>query len=203
MLSVRNILEKTIINKKKNNHNKKPNRKKWIISVTLLSFFLSGILLFASTTALDGASVYVAILIVLIIILIGIIFDTIGISVASADKAVFHSMAAKKMYGAKQAIWMINNADKVSSFCNDVIGDICGVISGSASALIIISIVDKLESNPGIWPSLIVSGLVAALTVGGKAIGKAIAIQKGNDVVYRTGMVLRLFSGEKKKSEKS
>lgn len=24
------------------------------------------------------------------------------------------------------------NADKVSSFCNDVIGDICGIISGAA-----------------------------------------------------------------------
>ena len=30
----------------------------------------------------------------------------------------------------------IRNAGRVSSFCNDVIGDICGVISGSAAAVI-------------------------------------------------------------------
>ncbi len=195
-------MDKPVTNKKKKNQNKKPKRIKWIISVTILSFVLSGGLLLASTTALEGASVYAAILVVLLIVLIGILFDTIGISVAGADKAVFHSMAARKMYGAKQAIWMINNADKVSSFCNDVIGDICGVISGSASTLIIVSIVGNIESNPGSWPGLIVSGLVAALTVGGKAVGKAVAVRKGNDVVYRTGMVLRLFLGKRKKSEK-
>ncbi len=107
-------------------------------------------------------------------------------------------MAAKKIYGAKQAIWLVNNADKVSSICNDVVGDICGVISGSASTLIIISIVGNLETNPSSWPSLIVSGSVAALTVGGKAIGKVIAIKHGNKIVQKTGAVLRFILGKRK-----
>ncbi|MBN2557652.1 MAG: Mg2+ and Co2+ transporter CorB [Clostridia bacterium] len=172
-----------------------------MIGVTVVSFFLSGSLLLASSSALDGASVYLAVTIVLIIVLIGILFDIIGISVAGAKAAVFHSMAAKKMYGAKHAIWLVRNADKVSSVCNDVIGDICGVISGSASTLIIISIIGNMESNPSSWPSLIVSGAVAALTVGGKAIGKTVAIKKGNEVVYKTGVVLRFLLGKRKSNE--
>lgn len=203
-MSARRVLEKPVDNKGRNRKNgkKKPKNVRWILMVTFLSFVMSGALLLASTTALEGASVYVAIAVVLVIVFIGILFDTIGISVASANKAVFHSMAAKKMYGARQAIWLINNADKVSNFCNDVVGDICGVISGSASTLIIVSIVGNLKNDPGSWASLIVSGMIAALTVGGKAIGKVIAVRKGNDVVYRTGMVLRLFLGKRKKSEK-
>jgi hypothetical protein len=187
--------------KKKNGTIKKKRNAGWIIGVTLASFVLSGGLLFASASTLEGVSVYVAILIVLIIVFIGILFDTIGISVAGAKAPVFHSMAAKKLYGAKQAIWLVNHADKVASICNDVIGDICGVISGAASTLIIISIIGNMQNDPKSWPSLIVSGAVAALTVGGKAIGKTIAVKKGNEIVYKSGVILRFFSGGKGSSE--
>ena len=173
-------------------------RAGWIIGVTLTSFILSGGLLLASSSALDGASVYAAISIVFVIVLVGIVFDTVGISVAAAKVSVFHSMAAKKIYGAKQAIWLVNNADKVSSICNDVVGDICGVISGSASTLIIISIVGNINTNPSSWPSLIVSGTVAALTVGGKAIGKVIAIKHGSQIVQKAGAIMRFILGKRK-----
>ncbi|MDX1359233.1 MAG: Mg2+ and Co2+ transporter CorB [Clostridia bacterium] len=187
--------------RKKNGTIKKKRNAGWIIGVTLASFVLSGGLLFASASTLEGVSVYVAILIVLIIVFIGILFDTIGISVAGAKAPVFHSMAAKKLYGAKQAIWLVNHADKVASICNDVIGDICGVISGAASTLIIISIIGNMQNDPKSWPSLIVSGAVAALTVGGKAIGKTIAVKNGNQIVYKSGVIIRFFSGGKGSSE--
>ena len=187
--------------KKKNGTIKKKRNAGWIIGVTLASFVLSGGLLFASASTLEGVSVYVAIFIVLIIVFVGILFDTIGIAVARAKAPVFHSMAAKKLYGAKQAIWLVNHADKVASICNDVIGDICGVISGAASTLIIISIIGNMQNDPKSWPSLIVSGAVAALTVGGKAIGKTIAVKNGNEIVYKSGVILRFFSGGKGSSE--
>ena len=183
--------------KKKNGTTKKTRNAGWIIGVTLASFILSGGLLFISAGALEGVNVYTAILIVLIIVMIGIVFDTIGISVAAAKAPVFHSMAAKKLYGAKQAIWLVNNSDKVASICNDVVGDICGVISGAASTLIIISIMGNMQNDPKSWPSLIVSGAVAALTVGGKAIGKTIAVKNGNVIVYKAGVVLRFFRGKR------
>lgn len=183
--------------KKKNGTIKKKRNALWIIGVTLVSFILSGGLLFASASALEGVSVYIAIIIVLIIVLIGILFDTIGIAVAGAKAPVFHSMAAKKLYGAKKAIWLVNHSDKVASICNDVVGDICGVISGAASTLIIISIIGNMQADPKSWPSLIVSGAVAALTVGGKAIGKTIAVKNGTDIVYKVGIVLRFFGGRK------
>ena len=187
--------------KKKNGTTKKKRNAGWIIGVTLASFVLSGGLLFLSAGALEGVNVYSAIAIVLYIVLIGILFDTIGISVAGAKAPVFHSMAAKKLYGAKQAIWLVNNKDKVASICNDVVGDICGVISGAASTLIIISIMGNMQNDPKSWPSLIVSGSVAALTVGGKAIGKTIAVKNGNPIVYKVGVILRFFRGKRNSGE--
>ena len=47
-----------------------------------------------------------------------------------------NAMASRKVPEAMEALHLIRNANRVSSFCNDVIGDICGVISGSASAVI-------------------------------------------------------------------
>ena len=57
-------------------------------------------------------------------------------AVATANEKPFHSMASRKVPGALEAIRLLRNAERVSSICNDVVGDICGVVSGSASATI-------------------------------------------------------------------
>ncbi len=118
-------------------------------------------------------------------------------------------MASRKYYGAKQSIKLIRNANKVSSFCNDVVGDICAVISGTAIAVIILRISYSMDASQTAVLGLIASGFVAALTIGGKALGKTIAIQNSNYIVYRVGVVLQLFTGRvnsgnknSKKSEK-
>lgn len=176
---------------------KKTKGNSWIFYVTIISFVLSALLIMITSKTLKDVSIATAFILLYIIILIGIIFDTIGISVASANIATFHSMASKKMYGAKKAIWLVKNADKVSSFCNDVIGDICGVISGAASALIIVTLFSNISTNGISWPNLIMSGVVASTTVGGKAIGKKIAVNNGEKIVYKTGVVIQFFIGGK------
>jgi len=123
-------------------------------------------------------NIFFSILIVLVIVFIGIIFDIIGIAVTSADESPFHAMASRKYYGAKQAIRLIRNANKVSSFCNDVVGDICGVISGTASAFIVFKVSQSVGGIVAFLVELSFAGFVAALTIGGKAIGKTIAIEK-------------------------
>lgn len=138
--------------------------------------------------------------------LVNILFDVIGVAVTSADETPFHSMAARKVPGAQDAIRLLRNAERVSSICNDVVGDICGVVSGSASATISVQLLTHFEFS---WPtvvSLLMSALVAGLTVGGKAIGKTFAVNSSTAIVHFTGktiyflrripMVLR---GEKKK----
>lgn len=163
----------------------------WAISVTIVSFFLSLGILFLSTGLFERISPYWAFLAVLIIILIGVLADLIGVAVTAAEEKPFHAMASKKYPGARQAIKLIRNADKVSSICNDVIGDICSVISGTAGAAIVFRLFLN-QVQPG-WAEAAVGGLIAALTVGGKAFAKKYGINNSGFIVYRVGFVLSLF----------
>ena len=81
-------------------------------------------------------------------------------------------MAAHRVPGAQEALKLLRNAEKVSSFCNDVVGDICGIISGTASASIVLLILANRQSV-GTRAQLLEIGmaaLVSGLTVGGKAV---------------------------------
>ncbi len=180
----------------------KKDNKIWTITITIISFFLSVLLMFISNTILSDVATTIAFLVVIIIVLIGIVFDTIGIAVTAADETPFHSMAARRFYGAKQAIMLIRNANKVASICNDVVGDICGVISGTAGALIILRISQSLSAFQTTIAGLIMSGLIAAMTVGGKAMGKTTAIENSNNIVYRVSKILAVFYLDKKTKER-
>lgn len=173
---------------------KKENRK-WVVSITIISFFISSCLSLISSNLLEDVHINISIIIVLIIVLIGIVFDIIGIAVTAADESPFHAMASRKLYGAKQSIKMIRNANKVSSFCNDVVGDICGIISGSASAIIIVSISQAKSILELTIIGMSITGMVASLTIGGKAIGKTIAIENSNYIVYKVGVVMMFLIG--------
>lgn len=163
----------------------------WALTITLVSFFISAVLTAASSDVLKEADIFTACLVILIIIFINIIFDIIGTAVTAAEEAPFHAMASRKMYGARQAIKLIRHADKVSNVCNDVVGDICGIISGAAGAYIIFRIIG--EQDTVTLAELVVTGLITALTVGGKALGKNIAISNSNYIVYKVSVIIRFI----------
>lgn len=165
----------------------------WVITIFFVTILVSGTISLVSDMIMDVSTVVVAFLILLGIVLIGIIFDIIGVAVTSADEKPFHSMAARKVPGAQDAIRLLRKAERVSSICNDVVGDICGVISGSASATIAAQIIVGHDFS---WPqmiSLILSALVAGLTVGGKAIGKTFAINSCTTIVHTVGKIVWAF----------
>ena len=151
---------------------------------------ISGTISLLSDVLMENSSTVVAFLVLLAIILIGIIFDIVGMAVATADEKPFHAMASRKVRGARECIMLLRNAERVSSICNDVVGDICGVVSGSASATIAAQILSNFRLSFASIVPLVLSSLVAALTVGGKAIGKGIAVNSCTDIVYHAGQVI-------------
>lgn len=163
---------------------------KWVVTIFIVTIVVSGIISLVSDEVMANSSLAVAFVILLAIIFLGIVFDIIGMAVATADEKPFHSMAARKVPGAHEAIKLLRNAERVSSICNDVVGDICGVVSGSASATIAALILTNV--NVG-WPrgiSLVMSALVAGLTVGGKAIGKTFAVNSCTQIVHLVGRLI-------------
>ncbi len=183
---------------------KRERRKqiRWVLTIFLTTIFISGTISLVSDEVMASSGIAVAFLILLAIIFLGIIFDIIGMAVATADEKPFHSMAARKVPGAHEAIKLLRNAERVSSICNDVVGDICGVVSGSASATIAALILANVEVG---WPrgiSLVMSALVAGLTVGGKAIGKTIAVNSCTKIVHLVGRVVYTLNHLTKKKKK-
>ena len=126
---------------------KRERRKqiRWVVTIFITTILISGTISLVSDEVMAGSSLAVAFVILLAIIFLGIIFDIIGMAVATADEKPFHSMAARKVSGAHEAIKLLRNAERVSSICNDVVGDICGVVSGSASATIATLILTNVE----------------------------------------------------------
>lgn len=173
------------------------NSLKWSITIAVITFVLAALFSISSNSVLSGVSWVTGIIVVLVIVLIGIVFDMIGIASASADEVPFHSMAAKKVYGAKHAIRIVRNADKVASFCNDVIGDIAGIISGTASAIVIIQLTIRFsieKASVGEYViSVLFTSLIAALTVGGKAFGKSFAINYSKQIILQAGKLFQFL----------
>ena len=182
--------------KKKDDKGKKEGRFRWAIQVFFISVVLSAVLSLASDQALSGAGIPLAFAVLACFIGLGILFDIIGVSVTAADERPFHSMAARKTPGAREALGLIRKASKVSSFCNDVVGDICGIISGSTAAIIVTRLQEAFSLR-SVVISLAITALVSGLTIGGKAVGKTFAIEKSTAVLQLVGRVLHLFSRRK------
>ncbi len=173
---------------------RKQRTVRWIIIASIWTFFLAIGFAFVTRVLIQSiGSTIISFIILFAIILIGILFDTIGTAVAAADEKPFHSKASKKIYGAKKGIYLVKNADKVANFCNDVIGDISGVISGVIGAIIIINLTTTSPGLNELYLNIFLAGVISALTVGGKAIGKYLAINYSTDVVFFTARLLTTF----------
>lgn len=189
----KNELENLIeVTKKKEKVKKEHVDKKWIATVVIVAFLTSFTLSFISEMTIPNLSLWLGILVTLFFIFLGIFFDIIGVSVTTADEAVFHSMSSRKVKGANIAVKFKKNADKVSSFCCDVIGDVCGIISGAAGTTIAAILVTQFKFNT-LFTSITIAAIIASITIGGKAIGKSFAINKSNIVLYEFAKFISNF----------
>lgn len=164
----------------------------WLYKVFLLTFILS--IVFSSVTTLmqENFNNIVIFIILLIVIALGIIADMIGVAVLTSKEATFHAKASKKIKGAKEAIGLIKNSVKISSICNDVIGDICGIISGGLGTVLTISLA-KVTSIPLTISTILITAIISSLTVGGKAIFKTIATKNSDKIIFLVGKVISFF----------
>ena len=181
----------------------KPNYS-WIIIVTLSSFVISLILGFFTNVVVNDLSIGISVFVIMLVICLGILFDIIGLAVATATEVPFHAKSAKKVNGSKESLALIRNAEKVSSFCNDVIGDIAGVLSGGLAMAVAVNVHKSFPLINGLIINLVFTAIVSSITVGGKAMGKNFAITKSYVIVETCGIIIfkfkRLFIHKKREN---
>ena len=146
--------------------------------------------LFAETSIKGLRSIILPALLIVLSVLFNVVFDIIGTSATAADEAPFHARAAKRLRGAQESINLIKNADKVANFANDVVGDIAATIAGALGISLALKIAHRWSLADVIMLNVIITSLIASITVVGKAIGKRIAVSRANEVIFLVGQLL-------------
>lgn len=163
---------------------------KWVVLISLWTFIMAAIFSIISERLIQELNTFMAFIVLVFIIIIGIFFDIIGIAVTTAEEKPFHAMAANRIEEAKHAIKLVRNASQVSNFCNDVIGDISGIISGAIGTTIIYNMVNLYGFKNSAVLSIVITSFIASLTVGGKALGKSIAMISYDKIIFKIAKIL-------------
>lgn len=190
-------------NDKKHKDDRVKNSKKplskgtiWTIKITVVTFVLSAFFSFISELTSSNAHISVMAILLIVLVALSIVTDAIGVAATSCDLAPLLAMASRKEPGSKKAIMLVKNAERVSNICCDVIGDICGIVSGACTLAIVIKItVDNPTAN--YWVSILLSSIVAAVTVGGKSFFKTIAVNNSKELIMFVARILSVFSKDK------
>lgn len=172
--------------------------ERWVIKITLFTFAGAVVCSFISQLTTSRSDITVSVMLLAFMLLVSIIFDGIGLSVASCTPEKLQRYARfKKQYDI--ALRLIANAEKVNNICADVIGDMCGILSGACGASIVLQLCQSGQFAR--WTAIIVSSVIAAITVGGKASFKKIAVKNSEELVFMSARILSVFITDKKRKK--
>ncbi|MDE5729341.1 MAG: hypothetical protein K2I20_04110 [Clostridia bacterium] len=196
--------EETQPSSKKQQKKKKPKKKHkyewlvWGVSVLFLSFALTILFSFLTEISIsEDSPAYVCVIVLLVLLLLNIGCDLLANAIISSSPEAYHAMASNKIRGAKRAVTLCRNATKLSSIFADVIGDICGIVSGAAGAVLGVIIAGNGDATIKLISAIGVSAVIGALTVGGKAIFKHFAIKYNKQIVFGFAKFTTFFKKEK------
>ena len=186
--------EQSVEKKKKERANKKKKKRNlWPLKALLITLVLSAAVNAASTLVLEDSHWWLATLLTVIILLVGVIFDMIGTAATACDIQPFLSMASRKVRGGKMAVKFSQKSDVVSSVCCDIVGDICGIVSGVCAATIAAY---TLNLNGSFWWTVLIYAVISTLTITLKAVGKGIAVKQANKIIFGVAKTLSIFRKE-------
>lgn len=180
---------------------KKKHKYEWLVwgvSVLVLSFALTILFSFITEISIgEDSPAYICIIVLLGLLILNIGCDVLANAIISCEPEPFHAMASNKIKGAKRAVTFCRNASKLSSIFADVIGDICGIVSGAAGAVLGVIIAGNGDATIKLVSAIGVSAVIGALTVGGKAIFKHFAIKYNKQIVFGFAKFTTFFKKEK------
>ncbi|MBO8128469.1 MAG: hypothetical protein H0Z39_04620 [Peptococcaceae bacterium] len=147
-------------------------------------------------------NLYLSLIFLVLVITVGIVFDIVGTATTAARHAPLHALAAKRVFGASHAVYLVRNTPKVANITMDVIGDIAGIVAGALGISLIAQLIKMYPNFKIFMLNIAITSLIAALTVAGKAWGKKVAVQRSHDIVFAVGKLMagweKMFSWGRK-----
>jgi len=129
-----------------------------------------------------------------LIVTINIVFDLLGTAATAASEAPLNAMAARKVAGAQEGLQLVKNADKVANFANDVIGDVASIVAGALGISLVAQVLLWWPQVGEFWLNILVTAVIASVTVAGKAAGKRLAVTRANQVIFLAGRLVAGFN---------
>ena len=178
---------------------------RWAIKVFILSISLSIIFSLVSQSLLPSLSPFFSVFVIVFFIFVSVIFDMIAVAFTSINKTQLERH--KDENGYQMAVKLCERADKVASFGGDVVGDICGILSGAGGVSLVVNM-NISDADLNLLVTCLVSSVIAGITIFCKAIMKTYALQNCEQIAIVTGAYLEVsvfnklrkkFSGRKKK----
>ena len=160
--------------------------------IAIFTFLIAVLVTLSSQTRIQYVSFIPAVIILLVIIFTGIISDMVGVAATVANPKTFNARAAKKLFGARNGLFLVKHADRVASLMCDIVGDICGTVSGATGIVIVLRIINNWGGSQSLF-NLLMIGFISALTVGGKAFFKTYGIRRADEIIFFVGKILAGF----------
>ena len=176
----------------------KKNSLRWAFKVFVLSICLSIIFSLFSQSLLPTLSPFFSIFVIIFFIFVAVVFDMIAVAFTTISEEKL--LPYKEEKGYNMALSLCKNADRVASFGGDVVGDICGILSGAGGVSLVINMnIQDAELN--LLATCLVSSLIAGITIFCKAIMKTYALENCVKIALKTGSHLE-FRKKKRNAEK-
>jgi hypothetical protein len=131
------------------------------------------------------------------VVMFGIISDAVGLAGTRAKVEALLSMASRRVPGAREAVWFVRNAPKVSSVFSDLAGDVSATMAGALAVALVYRTRQFIFVDWAVATSIAV-GIASMLSVGGKALFKPLALKYAESIVLVLGKVRRRIIRERK-----
>ncbi len=177
---------------------KKKKRNLWPVKAFFITLLLAAAVNTGSELVLTDSQWWLATILTVVILLLGVVFDVIGTAATACDVGPFHSMASRRVRGGKTAVRLAMKRDIVSSICCDIVGDICGIVSGVCGAALAVEAISGLDLGT-VWNvviKVVIYSVISTLTITFKAIGKNLAVKNANGIILGVAKVLSIFRKE-------
>ena len=163
------------------------------LGLTLAGLLLSFGMNFSLERLIDRISLGFTLPLFLGVILLGVASDAIGVASARADEQALLSMASRRVAGAREAVWYVRNASRVSSVFSDLMGDVSATLGGALAVAMAFRMRDTFPEASGVYLASAAVGIAAGLSIGGKALSKPFALKYAETIILLLGKMRRLW----------
>lgn len=163
----------------------------WTVKIFVLSICLSVIFSIISQSLFPNLPNILSVVVILFFVVLSTVFDMIGVAIASINKENLQKDKFADLWSTANKL--CSNTEKVSSFCCDVVGDICGILSGAGGISLVLNL-NIQDANLYVVATCLTSSIIAGLTIFAKAIMKKKAVQKAEQVLLTTCQFLNVVA---------